>query len=59
MIKLFVIYLAIGVVFALIHGYVKEENRAHVALAVVTGWPIFLFSYIGAGWNALLNGRQE
>jgi len=59
MIKLLAIYIAIGVIFALIYGYVREENRAHVFVAVVTGWPIFLFSFIGAGWDALLNRRQE
>jgi hypothetical membrane protein len=59
MIKLALIYLAIGVIFALLHGYVKEEKRPHVFVAVVTGWPIFIFSYVGAGWDALLNRRQE
>jgi hypothetical protein len=59
MIKLLIIYLVVGLAFALIHGYVKEEKRFHVFVAVLTGWPIFLFSYIGAGWDALLNRRQE
>lgn len=59
MIKLAALYLAIGVLIALIHGYVREEKRPHIFMAVVTGWPIFVFSYIGSGWNALLNSRQE
>jgi hypothetical protein len=59
MIKLALIYLALGVVFALIYGYAKEEKRYSVLAAAVTGWPIFLFSFVGSGWNALLNGRNE
>jgi hypothetical protein len=59
MIKLALIYLVVGLVYALISGYIKEENRFSVFVATVTGWPIFLISLIGAGWNALLNGRVE
>jgi hypothetical protein len=59
MIKLLLIYLALGAVYALISGYIKEEKRFTVFVATVTGWPIFLFSLIGAGWNALLNGRND
>jgi hypothetical protein len=59
MIKLLIIYLVIGLAYALIQGYIKEENRFSVFVATVTGWPIFLVSLIGAGWHALLNQRQE
>jgi hypothetical protein len=59
MIRVALIYLVFGLVYALISGYIKEENRFPVFLATWTCWPIFLFSLIGAGWNALLNGRQE
>ena len=59
MIKLALIYLALGVGYALISGYIKEEKRFTVFVATVTGWPIFLISLAGAGWHALLNGRGE
>jgi hypothetical protein len=59
MIKLALIYFVIGLIYALISGYVKDENRFPVFLATLTCWPIFLFSLIGAGWNVLLNGVQD
>ncbi len=59
MIKLALIYLVIGLVYALISGYIKEEKRFPVFVATLTGWPLFLFAAIGAGWNALLNGRND
>ena len=59
MIKLLLIYLAIGAGYALIRGYIKEEKRFSVFAATVTGWPVFLISLIGAGWHALLNQCSE
>jgi hypothetical protein len=59
MIKFALVYLVIGLLYALISGYIKEENRFSVFVATWTGWPIFLISLIGAGWNALLNGRRS
>ena len=51
-------YLIIGFFFALSYHWRKEEDRLHVLLAVCTGWPIFLWSMIGAGWHALL-GQEK
>ena len=59
MIKLALIYLSIGLGYALVSGYVKDENRFPVFLATLTCWPVFLFSMIGGGFNALLNSGGE
>lgn len=55
LLKFLIGYFLIGLVFTLIYGYVKEENRFHVLAAVLTGWPIFFFAMLGSGWNALLS----
>ncbi len=59
LIKFLIVYLVLGLAYALISGYIKEDDRFTVFVATWTGWPIFLISLIGAGWNALLNGRAE
>lgn len=59
MIRGLLLYLVIGLVYALIHGYAKEEKRFSAFVATLTGWPFFLLAAIGAGWDALLNRRQE
>ena len=60
LIKFLVLYFLVGLVYACIHCCTREEDRIHVILAILTGWPVFLFSMIGAGWHALLNqGRRE
>lgn len=58
MARVLLVYFLVGLLFAGIQYVVKDEKRPHVMLAVVTGWPIFLFSMIGAGWDALLNRRE-
>lgn len=59
MIRFAVAYLFVGLLFAGIRYLAKDERRPHVMLAVITGWPIFMVSTIGAGWDALLNRREE
>ena len=58
LIKIAFVYIIIGCLFSLLYIWRKKEDRLHVTLAVITGWPIFLFSMIGAGWNALLNQER-
>lgn len=61
MLRILGIYFLIGLLYAIIYAFVKkDEDRTQVFLAIVTGWPLFLFAAIGAGWNALLNeSRRE
>lgn len=59
MIRFFIVYAIIGLIFMVFYAIQKDENRVPVLMAVVTGWPIFLFSMIGAGWNSPLSQEEK
>ncbi len=57
--RLVIGYLMCGIVFMLVYCISKKEERIPVMLATITGWPLFLISMIGAGWNILLTQEEK
>jgi uncharacterized ion transporter superfamily protein YfcC len=59
MAKLVLIYLFIGLVFLIIYGVTKDEQRIPVMAAAFCAWPLFVISLIGEGLSTLLNPRND